>query len=368
MIKYILLLLITLLITLSTYTAVASNDDSQTKSLFSKDNYDIHGFLGYKYIWSSIGISPVESYPEVGLLLNYHPYKNLSFYLQFNNKQTINTLDVENMLVYGYMTYDNSVMGIPFQIHVGKLHHEFGLYDANVLNPSTRPGGTVAPQSIYWNNLSATLNTGYGIHFETHIGDFKLGYTIDTHIVVNEKQESLLWTGKDNIKLDQYFGSHQIINVNYEPNYIPIIIKSSFTLLSLNKDMNDIQLLTFGIEYDNHKYSASAETLIIRPSDSKWTEFDKLRIGYSISLSYYISDYWEIYCNTNVYKSNAPDLNINNKKWKDFSIGVTKYFNHLEVKLDIHKAYGSRTVIPKGIKIDGIDSWWYIGTSIVYHF
>lgn len=335
------------------------------------NQFDISGYIGYRYIWSSIGTDPIGSYPELGLLFNYNPNRYISTKIQLNVNRNALEHNAENFLTYAFLTYQNSFHEIPFKINIGKLRHEFELYNANIVNPSTRPGGTVAPQAIYWHNLSSTLTSGYGISVSAMLSDFKIKYTISKYIVVNEKQESLMWTGVDFVSMDPYFGSSQIINFNYEPNHLPIIIKSSWSRIKLNKDIKDLQFATFGVEYDTNTFSTSAEILLVRSFGNDWIDVDKLRFGYSISAGYYLYDDLEFHANANIYENSTG---INNSipdaanKWKDFSVGVTKYYKSFEFKADIHKVYGGRTLKPKDWTNNGIDDWWYVGTSIVFHF
>ena len=363
-------IIITLIFLISPQLVLSNPYMDIDNSTFEK--FDISGYLGYRYIWSSIGTDPVGSYPEAGLLLNYNPTQHISANMQLNVNRNALEYNMENILTYGFLSYQNSFGSIPFRVNIGKLRHEFGLYNANIVNPSTRPSGTVAPQSIYWNNLSSTLTSGYGVHAEVYLGDFKLGYTIDKHIIVDEEQESLMWAGVPFVDMDPYFGSHQIVNFNYEPNDLPIVVKTSWTRLKLNKDIKDIQFATLGVEYDNNTFSASAEILLLRPTHIDWTDIDELRYGYSISTGYYIWDDFEVHVNANIYENSGINqfglYEDGADKWKDFSIGATKYVEDFEVKADIHKVYGGRVLKPHAFDNDGIDDWWYVGTSIVYHF
>jgi hypothetical protein len=336
------------------------------------DDIDIHGYAGYRYIWSSIDIAPIESYPEMGLLLNYTPTKNWSIFLQFNANDDAIRKSFDQILVYGFLSYENSIYSIPYKIRIGKLRHEFGLHNADIINPSTRPG-VIAPQSLYWNSLAATLVSGYGIHLDIYYKFFKLGYTISESTVIDPEKESIVWSGHKFLGIKPFFGSHQILNLSYDNPDWDIKSNMGYTKILFNKKLDSVELITFGIEYDNPDFNATGEIMIVKAPNNDWDEIKKILLGYSLRVGYYITPDIEINMALNVYEKNkysdlGPNYVPDASKWEDFSIGISKQFQNIEFKLDVHKAYGGRVLDPSVWQNKKIDSWWYLGTSIVYHF
>lgn len=333
---------------------------------------DFGGYIGYKHIWSSINAAPDESFPEIGMILNYSITPNFTAFTQLNlNKDMIND-DISHGISYGFLSYTKSFGNIPFMVNIGKLRHDVGLSQIYSLNPSTR-NGTTSPQSIYWNTLKSTLISGYGININFKLADFEFGYTIDQHIIIDKDKESLVWSGSPFMKMDPYFGSHQLYTFHYIPMDKKYSIKTSYTILKMNKNIESIDFITIGLQYDDCKYLISAETMLLKPPNIDWTDTNDIKYGYSITLGYYIYDDLEIHTNYNIYdRSNIMTEHQNISKhtntWKDFSIGFTKYFDNIEIKADIHKVYGGRILDPKYWDSTDIDSWYYIGSSIVYHF
>lgn len=333
---------------------------------------DYSGYIGYKHIESSIDYAPSESFPEIGALLNLELDEQFSIYTQGNLSKTAIDESFEHALVYGFMSYTNNIFNSPYRISIGKLRHETGLYNSNIINPSTRPG-VIEPQAIYWNSLSTTIRSGYGINVQVYLGDFELSYTIDEHISANEKKESLMWSGYDFLKMEPFFGSHQIINLNYIPSNYDFEIYTSFTKLYLNKELEGIEFISVGYSYDNSVYRFSAETLLLKTGDNEWDDLHQYRIGYSITLGMNLSENFEIHTNYNVYENSkislvSPKISKSTDEWKDVSVGFTYSYDNIEFKTDIHKVWGGRVLESEAWATDSTKSWWYTGLSLVYHF
>lgn len=341
-------------------------------SYANSHKFDFGGYIGYKHIWSSINAAPDESFPEIGMILNYDITPDFTAFTQLNlNKDMIND-NISHGISYGFLSYSKSFGNIPFSINIGKLRHDVGLSQIYSLNPSTR-NGTTSPQSIYWNTLKSTLISGYGININFELSDFKFGYTIDQHIIVDKKKESIVWSRTPYLKLDPYFGSHQLYTVQYIPMDKNYLIKTGYTIIRLNKNMGTIDFISMGLHYEGDKYELSAESILLKPPGKRWSDVGDIKYGYSVTLGYYIYDDLEIHTNYNEYvstgnESKNPNISKHVNTWKDLSIGFTKYLGDFEIKADIHKVKGARTLDPKYWQNDNLDSWYYIGSSIVYHF
>ena len=331
------------------------------------DKVDISGYAGYRYIYSSINTAPSNSFPELGLILNYDISNNFSAFLQMNLNEEGLELDPMYSIIYGFLSFETKHI----DIHVGKLRHDIGLYNIYSVNPSTR-SGVVAPQSIYWNSLKSTIISGYGINIEAKYNNFKIGYSISEHIIVDAETESQVWTGTPNVEMDSFFGSHQLVTFMYDPIHEPYMFKSSFSKIQLNRQ-EGLEFINIGFEYDDCDYNLALESLIVKPHFMDWSEFNNLIFGYSITLGYHLYEDLEIHTNYNSYERSVLQhsklgFSQYSKKWHDISIGLTKSYNNIEFKTDIHKVYGGRLLDPSVWANDKIKDWWYIGTSLVYHF
>ena len=332
---------------------------------------DFKSFVGYKYFWASNDAEPIESYPEAGMIINWDMSSKFHTFVQLGLNEDGIDNDLEHLLIYAFADYSDTLFTIPFRISVGKLKHEFGLYSDRLNNPTTRPG-IMPPQAIYWNTLTTTLASGYGVKAEIWLGDFSFGYTIDKYISSDEKAESITWTGVDFIPMKPKFGNHQIININYEPDEYDVTVRTSLTSIKLNENVDTIQLLTVGVEYDNSNWLVSGEVLAVKPKDLSWLEdFSDLRYGLSGTVGKMLLDNLQVYFNYNTYLNShiddRPGINDDIADWSDFNIGTVYNINDVELRLEVHKIYGGRLMKPDDWKKEA-DNWWLIGTSITYQF
>ena len=334
-------------------------------------DFDISGYLGYKYIWSSADVAPYRSYPEVGLLVNYNINTKLDIFTQFSINENIEK-SFEHGIVYSYISYTDSVYEIPFQISIGKIRHATGLHTSTEVNPATRLG-VVSPQGMAWSSLDIPRQSGYGGNIDIYLDDFVFGYSVSKYIVGDESLESVAWSGTEFLKLKPKFGRYQVFSINYNPIDIPIRIVSSLSKVKFNDSIQQVELLNFGISYDDNRYLAEFELLYSVPDVITWKDFEYFGKAYSATLGYYFSDCTFGFINYNTYSGTGlpkfflnlpPQVDI----WDEFIIGVTKEFYDIEVKADIHHVRGARTLDPNHWKSPGLDSWWYTGVSIVYHF
>jgi len=339
--------------------------------------FDIKSYVGFKYFVSSNGGEPIESYPEAGMLLNWEMTENFHTFVQLGLNRDGVEHGLEHLLIYGFTDYSNTITNIPlintmpFRISVGKLKHEFGLYSDRISNPTTRPG-VMPPQAIYWNALTTTLTSGYGFKAEIWLGDFNFGYTMDKYITADKKVESLTWTGVDFIDMDPTFGNHRVINVNWEPDEYDVRMRSSLTSIKLNDDVDTIQMLTIGVEYDNSNWLLSGEVLGVKSKDLSWlADFSDLRYGLSGTIGKMVMDNMQIYFNYNTYLNShigdMPGVNDNVTDWSDFNIGTVYEIGDLDMRLEVHRIYGGRLQQPKDWDRTS-NSWWLIGTSMTYQF
>lgn len=338
------------------------------------DSLDINGFLGYKFVNTSNNTKTNKSYIEAGLLVNYNISESCRAFIQLNFNEYSIEVDYRNILVYGFLEYTDSIHNwFDYEISAGKLKHEFGLHSNVLQNPSTRTG-IVPPQAMYWQVLSSTLTSGYGVKVEIQKENFNVGYTISEHIVNDAKVESTMWSGIDSIPMDPYFGSYQIFNISYEPMDENWLVKSDFVSLDINKDITGIEFLTLGVSYNNDDWWVDAESIFVKPAPIEWDNFDKIRYGLSITLGKYI-DNFETYINVNTYQRSEmydvnPTLSKDVDDWRDINVGAVyhdKYYRNMEYRAEVHYIEGGRTLHPDDWDKD-IRSWWLIGASIVYHF
>ena len=291
------------------------------------DDFFVNGFVGYSHIWSSNNTDLQQSYPELGLLVDWDISENFHTFTQLNLNHNAVDHGIEHALVYGFLDYSNTFKSVPFRISVGKLRHQFGLHNDIIHNPLTRPG-IIAPQAVTFNPVNATLTSGYGVNFKVWLGDWELGYTIDKFITVDEEPESLFWTGFDFVPIDPKFGNHMIYTFNWEPDEYDWYMRSSMTHIKLNDDLPHVDIAAIGFGYDDDNWSASIETIILKPDDMEWFEdFTNLRYGVSATVGKMVTDQWHVYVNYNTYLNSELSTRANVyeevDKWRDFNVGTS---------------------------------------------
>jgi len=335
------------------------------------DDFTVGGFIGYRHVWSSNNTDLMQSYPELGLIVDWNMSENFHTFTQLNLNPNAIDHGIEHALIYGFVDYSNTIKTVPFRVSVGKLRHQFGLHNDIIHNPLTRPG-IIPPQAVTFNPVNATLTSGYGVKLEVWLGDWVVGYTIDKFVTVDEKVESQFWTGFDFVDIDPKFGNHMIWTMNWEPDDLDWKMRSSMTHLKLNDDLPYVDIAAVGIEYDNDDWSASLETVILKPDDMEWfNDFADLRFGVSATVGKMITDQWNVYVNYNTYLnsrlSTRARVDEEVDKWRDFNVGTSYDIEDVQLRLEVHKISGGRALNPKDWDAK-TNSWWIVGTSVTYQF
>lgn len=340
----------------------------------------INGYVGYKYITGSAKNSAIESQPELGTELSLDINENWSAFTQFTYDKTIDTA-----LVYSFLTYQTMVTDdLSIKLNGGRLRHDVGLYNNTRVNPRTRPG-VIVPQSIYWDSLKHLLVSGDGVNLQLKYKNLEIGYTIDNPMVTNPQEEAKVWTSVLLNKIDTYFGSHQLVNIKYSFDDIPLIIKTSWTRLDLGDDNTQIMKYAFpyyankhqfveffnaGLIYTYDTWTFSAESLLVKPFYGDWIN-KKHSKGLSFTLSKEITDEISVYTNYNEYKSAPVQTPY---EWypdaKDLNFGVNYHKDSWMVGAEVHHINGGRWADPFDFKKNPYDykDWWMIGVNAVYFF
>lgn len=341
---------------------------------YINDHIYVDGYVGYTYTADTLATddSIIESFPELGAIINYSMTDELSTFMQFKLSKSAMKYP-ETLLIYGFAKYENITSNnITYEFKAGKLRHDFLLHSSELMNPSTSPG-VIPPQAMYWHNLSSTVISGYGINMAFGYNGLHLGYTISEHIVTDNVRESYIWAGHQYVPMESSFGSHHLLNLNYTPIDEYYKIKSSFTSLKFSKSSPPIFVYALGGTYDDGKYLAEAEFMILTYNEAMSTKNDKVTVGYSITAGYYPYDNILLFTNYNEYVgSNISTSKFHYvdtmNKWSDVSIGTKINYKDVYFGMDIHHVSGGRVLKPETWNDENIKSWWMLGLSVTYDF
>ena len=353
---------------------------------FQYDNgmrLDVNGYGGYRYVESTAPNHFYSSDPELGLLLNLHVNDNISLFTQFKYGDTI-----DQSVVYSFISADKWITDdLTFNVKAGRLRHDFGLYGAARINPMTR-NGVISPQAIYWDVLGLNLVSGDGINFNIKWKSFTLGYSIDKPIVANSQASAYEWTSGLLKTINNYFGSHQLVNLKYEPTDIPLIIKASWTSMDLGNDNSPrigmlfpgnpnmeqrVDMLNAGIEYSWDKLNLSAEAMSIKPFFSTWGDFEDHSYGISYTGIYEINDNLNFRVNYNEYlvsHATASKTIPWNNDTKDINFGFNIHEDKWMFGIEAHHINGGRWANVADYVADpnAYKDWWMIATNFAYYF
>lgn len=334
---------------------------SDTRSYIDK-HFDIAGYVGYKMVIGSVDTDPIDSTPELGLLINYNITDNFSAFTQFR----YDTEYFEESLAYAFLKYNQRITtDISTEISIGKLRHHYGLYNKDRTNPNTRPG-VVSPQAIYWDKLKFALTSGWGVSLKFRWQHLHVTYTIDKPVVVDPILEGLTWTGGRGGKLEPSFGGHQLVNIDYiqdDWRIVGAVAKHDWGIGRYGKST----IWSLGAERYIDDWTLSIEGLFIEQED--WTSH-----AYSATIEYDINDLISVHTNFNRYKVKFKDkqpffILDHAIRANDGSVGLTIHKNDWELKLDAHAVYGSVWIdITKASNSEYNDVWYYGAASLVYHF
>lgn len=354
--KLLSLLLISLLVT------PAGATDHDTRSYIQK-HIDISGYLGYQYVYGSPDPHPIKSNPEIGLLVNYDITDNWAAFTQFK----LESDHLEQSLAYAFIEYNNTIFdAIPIQLTGGKLRHNYGLYNKDRLNPRTRPGN-IAPQAMYWDQLRFALTSGWGVSVGTALDRWRLKYTISAPIVVNEKEEALIWFSGSRTTIDTSFGGHQLINLDYIAD--DWRIATAITMQDWGYgDAGKNTIVSVGGEKRLGPWTVSVEGLVV-------IKHLHNSYGFSATAQYDITDYVTIHTNYNRYQAILDDAtkskikSLHTTHSHDVSVGVSLHQNEWELRTEFHAAKGSVWVAFAKSPTPEYADWWHYGAvSLVYHF
>jgi len=243
------------------------------------------------------------------------------------------------------------------------------------------------PQAIYWNILDETLTSGVGIGAFLEFKNLELSFTIDDPIVHDPKRTAKTFTGTTLNQTQTSFGDHMIATAKYQFEKIPVMIKSSWTRLNLGDDYSDnlpkfispkilrddliSDFFTFGVEYKDHGWTLSGETLWFQNPNAKSAfDFERVSKGFSLTAEYEIMENLSARVNYNEYRSISDRLHPHRGYSKDFNIGLNYHRNQWIFQVEGHRVSGGRWVSPDDFQRNpnAYKDWWMIGANLVYFF
>lgn len=360
------ILLLLLLISVSTIPALADvptgTSDHDHRSYFQQ-HFDVSGYLGYQFVYGSPDPAPIESAPEVGLLVNYNIADHWTAFTQFK----LETDHMEQSVAYAFMGYDNTVFDtVPINITVGKLRHGYGLYNKDRLNPRTRPGN-IAPQALYWDQLRYALTSGWGVSVGSDWNNWRFRYTISKPIVVDEKEEALIWFSGARTDVEQKFGGFQLISINH------VAADWRFTSSLLLQDWGygaagKNRIVNVGVEKRIDSVTLSLEGMVVMKHINN-------SYGISATAQYDANEYVTLHTNYNRYEAIFKDDAVIDRTLKhttnshDISVGLSLHQDDWEMRTEFHVAKGSVWVDFNEAQNPAFADWWHYGAvSVVYHF
>ena len=359
---------------------ISTNTIAKTYYVKGLGRFDLSGYAGYRYIYSSVNAFPAPKHtPELGLLLNWQIDKNFSIFTQFSY-ESVNPLD--NALVYGFLEYKKKLNeNWNFTFRGGLLRHQFGLFNDQRVNPRTRPGGIIESQSLYWTQLRRLLSSGYGISLETTYKDFTINYTVSKPTILDQKAEMKIWniTPFKSSELESNFGGAHWLNLHYHPHDKNWLIKSTYIYLNMGGFNNNNHIFTAGYEYIGSNYDVSIEGMMVKTSQVKWEDIDK-NFGWGLYVrgDYDVNDWLSIRAGYSMYRPGRKTIFEIQKilglqyaitHQDDIGVGLTLYKGNWELKTDVHWVMGGNMLPIKDWNTDkDLSNWWYTGFSLVYYW
>jgi hypothetical protein len=346
---------------------------------------DVNGYIGYKYISSSVKNSAIKSSPELGLLLSLQATENLSFYTQLAYDQRMDT-----SLVYSFAAFDwQFENGLRTSIKAGKLRQNYALYNTTRINPRTRQG-VIPPQAIYWDSLSTLLTSGIGVSGQVDYSNFEVGFTVDKPISIDPKQEADTWTTGLVDKVQVGFGSRKSAYLQYSNDEVPIKAKLSWFQLNLGNNytlpmkylfpeyLNKDQIVNIylaGIEYSpTDKLTFIGETLFIKAFFNTLSHVEKWSNGYSFTAKYDLTEYTTPYINYNYYHSQhvdrTPPIPWQYEHTSDINAGINYHHDNWQVGIEAHYIQGGRWTMPNDFNSNpaAYKDWTMVGVNFAYFF
>lgn len=341
-------------------------------------NIDISGYAGYRYIYSSVGLFPLDSGPELGLLFNWEMNKNWTIFTQFSYE---NENPLNHPLVYGFLEYKKHIFkDTSIKLQGGLLRYEVGLFNDQRINPRTRPGGTVEAHAIYHPKLRRILSSGAGLKAAVTYKDVSIAYTYAAPEILNQVEEAKIWASSPTKTLESNFGGMQIVNFHYHPSNQNWLYKSTWFRANLGKGNGNNQAFFAGVEYIGSNFDTSLEFLAAKITEFKWIRDFSKNIGYGLYVrgDYDVNNWFSIRAGYSHYIP-PPDISRTIRRARgtqkavlhqdDIGIGFTIYKNSLEFKTDVHYVSGGNFLESKDWDTTkNLNSWWYIGTSLVFYF
>lgn len=342
----------------------------------------INGYAGYKYITNTTKNTAISSNPELGLELALDINDNWSAFTQLVYEDT-----VYNSVAYSFITYHaQSEDELEFKVNAGKLRHDYGLYNSSRINPITRQG-VIIPQAIYWDSLKHILTSGEGVNTIIKWKNLELGYTIDNPIVTHPTEEALTWTNGLLDHIDTYFGSHQLANIKYTFDDVPLVLKSSWSKLDLGGSNTAVTKFVFPTHGNKHqtveifnaggiltldKWTLSSEILIVKSFYNQWFA-NNHSTGTSYTIQRELTENISATINYNQFISSFSKKNYAipwNFYSKDLNLGLNYHEDHWMVGLDVHHLNGGRWVDPIEFSQNptSYKDWWMVGMNVVYFF
>lgn len=375
------------------------------------------GYLGYRYIKSDNGGTPVTSSPEMGIVVGHDIDKHLSLFAHVRNVTDSPEADQDFTLLYGFARWSMRHKEVDYKVSVGKTRIRYCLFGSENLNPVTKQA-IIVPNAIHPNfllesftqaaNVGASLNMFYKqFEFEMVVGQPNF----------NNQDVFYSFTGipksvKDFMDFTD-LKSHDLAThfyLEWEPDigvFHDLSIVSSFTELSpgfktkgsnpfmatLDYEFTFTNIVT-GFEYRYKPYTLSAEFGVVkqRAKERFMNSVSRSKAKkYSFTFGYHISDALAVFYNYNDYKIDNLKKPIvtgpidtfkvidgavfigetltKYRFFRDNNIGLRyRIMENLQLKLEYHKMSGlmnwPRTQILKS-KDKNRDVW---ATSITYEF
>jgi hypothetical protein len=347
------------------------------------DDIDLNynGYIGYRYVTSSVQDTVHNSAPELGLTLSSQLTDNISLYTQFAYEE-----DMFNALKYSFMTFEKRITpNFEFSVKAGKLRHNFASFNEYRVNPRTRQG-IIVPQAIYWDVFKHLVTSGTGVNINFKLfNQLELGYTIDDPEIYDRKQEAKAWSSVIHKSIDTSFGSHQLAFAKYHFSNVPLWVRATWTSIDLGKDTNTIvkfisyngqnnptEIITTGFQYNPDQWTFYGEAMFIKPGVSKWNNKD-MTVGFSTGIKYDFENDIRVYTNYNRYHTktsfsgNAPSYIT---ETHDISVGVSYDYKDWLLGFEYHKVIGGRWLNPDDIKKErnNLENWDMFAANIVYFF
>lgn len=357
---------------------------------------DVSGYLGYRQIFSTDGISlqkTIPSEPEIGLMTSYKHNKYLTAFVQ-----TKYGTSFDDVLVYAFLaTTITPVDSLDITFRGGKVWSDVGLYNIYRINPRTRPQ-VIMPQAIYFDSLVQTLTSGAGVQLEVKYNDFSVSYSAMDPATGATSDAGYKFTGPLAREIDTNIGSLQSVTAKYQPIDIPVRATASYSRIDLgnktvqadqlpdilffkeyaNKPMVD-EWVNMGVEYKPHEdLTLYAEGLLFKFLTQKWHDASQLGTGWSVGARYDVNPYVSVYANYNDYYAKfrrdaqiktGTTAELPNTYLRDFTFGTNLHYGPWMFGVEGHQIKGTEFIdeLDYPPKTDA-GNWWMIGMNLVYFF